>query len=109
MPGRVAQSITRLIQEPEVPESIPGPATYFLLPLIQGGQLLVTGESMCMKLRRSKPAVRLTDRPNMTIAVYHGRITTTQHHKNIDMAGALNYAGDAYYSRAPDHRSWLYF
>ena len=34
-------------QEPQIPSSIPGPATYFpfLLPLIQEGQLSVTGES----------------------------------------------------------------
>ena len=31
-PGRVAQSIARLTQEPEVPSSIPGPATYFRSP-----------------------------------------------------------------------------
>ena len=29
MPGRVAQSVARLTEEPEVPGSIPGPATYF--------------------------------------------------------------------------------
>ena len=28
-PGRVAQSVARLTQEPEVPGSMPGPATYF--------------------------------------------------------------------------------
>ena len=28
-PGRVAQSVAHLTQEPEVPGSIPGPATYF--------------------------------------------------------------------------------
>ena len=28
-PGRVAQSVAPLTQEPEVPGSIPGPATYF--------------------------------------------------------------------------------
>ena len=60
-------------------------------PLIQEGQLSVTAESMCTKyyvvnclvlLWRSKPArksvVRLTDRPNMTIAVYYGHKTTIQ-------------------------------
>ena len=31
MAGRVAQSVARLTQEPEVPGSIPGPATYFPL------------------------------------------------------------------------------
>ena len=30
-PGRVAQSVARLTQEPEVPDSIPGPATVFRL------------------------------------------------------------------------------
>ena len=29
LPGRVAQSVARLTKEPEVPGSIPGPATYF--------------------------------------------------------------------------------
>ena len=29
LPGRVAHSVARLIQEPEVPGSKPGPATYF--------------------------------------------------------------------------------
>ena len=48
-PGRVAQSVARLTQEPEVPGSVLGPAYLsFLLPLIQEGQLLVTGESTCM-------------------------------------------------------------
>ena len=39
----------RLFQEPEFPGSIPSPAIYFLsflLPLIQAGQLSVSGESM---------------------------------------------------------------
>ena len=28
-PGRVAQLVARLTEEPDVPGSIPGPATYF--------------------------------------------------------------------------------
>ena len=40
-PGRIAQSVVRLAQEPEVPGSYT-----FMLPLIQEGQLSVTGESM---------------------------------------------------------------
>ena len=79
----------RPTQEPEIPGSIPGPATYFfLLQLNQEGQLSVTGESMCTKYilvnRLGGPSlprkslVTLTDRPNMTSsAVYHGRKTTT--------------------------------
>ena len=48
-PGRVAQSVGHLTCKSEVMGSIPGLATYFLLPLIQEGQLSVTGESMCTK------------------------------------------------------------
>ena len=47
--SRVAQSVARLTHEPEVPGSIPGPATYFLLRLIQEGQLSVTGGTICTK------------------------------------------------------------
>ena len=48
LPGRVAQSEARLTQEPEVPGSIPGPATYFRFFFASHeGQLSVTGESMC--------------------------------------------------------------
>ena len=57
----------------------------FLIPLIQEGQLSVTDVSMCILVNRlgglnlpRKSVVRLTDRPDMTIAVYHGRKTTTQ-------------------------------
>ena len=49
----------------------------FLLPLIQEGQLSVTGKSMCTKywlgglsLPR-KSVVRLTDCSDMTLDVYH--------------------------------------
>ena len=49
LPGRVARMVPRLTQEPEVPGSMPGPATFFhfLLPLIQERQLSGTYESMC--------------------------------------------------------------
>ena len=91
LPGRIAQSVWHLTRKSEVLGSIPGLATYpvllFLLPLIQEGQLSVTGENMCMKywLNRfgglsllRKSVVRLTDRPDMTLDVYCGRKTTTQ-------------------------------
>ena len=49
-PGRVAQSVGHLTRKSEVLGLIPGLATLsFLLPLIQEGQLSVTGESMCTK------------------------------------------------------------
>ena len=58
----------------------------FLLPLFQGGQLSVTDESVHevlvnrlggLSLPR-KSVVTLTDRPDMTLDVYHGRKTTIQ-------------------------------
>ena len=51
-PGRVAQSVARLTQAPEVPGSIPCLSGYtlsFLLPLAQDRQLSTAGESMCTK------------------------------------------------------------
>ena len=51
-PGRVAQSVGHLARKSEVLDSIPSLATYFCLfifPLIQEGQLSVTGESTCTK------------------------------------------------------------
>ena len=45
--GYVAQSVGHLTRKSEVLDSIP--TLSFLLPLIQEGQLSVTGESMCMK------------------------------------------------------------
>ena len=56
MLGCIAQSAVHLTEKPEVACSIPVPAIYFHeifsmiilpLPLIQEGQLSVTGESMC--------------------------------------------------------------
>ena len=53
VPGRVAQSVGHLTCKSEVLGSIPGLATYcvlsFLPPLIQEGQLSVSGESICTK------------------------------------------------------------
>ena len=58
----------------------------FLLPLIQEGQLSVTGESMHEVLVNrsggqslpSKSVVKLTNPSDMTIDIYHGRKTRTQ-------------------------------
>ena len=63
----------------------------FLLPLIQEGQLSVTGEYEHevlvnrlggLSLPR-KSVVRLTGRPDMTLDVYCGRKTTTQKQQQI--------------------------
>ena len=55
----------------------------FLLPLVQEGQLSVTGEVLVNRLGglslSRKSVVRLIDRPDMTLDVYHGRKTTTQY------------------------------
>ena len=51
-PGRVAQSVGHLTRKSGVLGSIPGLHGHilsFLLPLIQEGQLSVTGKSMCTK------------------------------------------------------------
>ena len=84
--GRKAQSVVCLTQEPEVPGSIPGPGhILFLFLLIQEEQLEVIGESMCTEytlggLRLPRNSVlRLTDHPDMTIAVvYCGHKAITQ-------------------------------
>ena len=50
LPGCVAQTVARLTQEPEARVQYPvRPHTFVLLPLIQEGQLSVTGESMSTK------------------------------------------------------------
>ena len=68
-------------------DTLSGHILSFLLPLIQEGQLLVTGEKYVhivlvnrlggLSMPR-KSVVRLTDHPDMTIAVYRGRKTITQ-------------------------------
>ena len=46
--GRVAKSIARLTHKPEVPDWS-GHILSFRIPLIQEGQLSVTGDSVCTK------------------------------------------------------------
>ena len=99
-PGRVAQSVARLTHEPEVPGSIPGPATYFRFSFRWFKKAVA---SYCRKyvhevlvnrlgglsLPRNS-VVRLTNRPDMTIDVYHGRKTTTQQYACSQAAEALS-------------------
>ena len=78
LPDRVAQLVGHLVRGPGF-DTRSGHMLSFLFPLIQEGQLSVTGESMCTKywfirlgglsLPR-KRVVRLTDCPDMTIGVY---------------------------------------
>ena len=50
LPGRVAQLVAHLTQEPDVPGSIPGPAAYFVSPSAGSRSTVVSyGESMCTK------------------------------------------------------------
>ena len=67
----------------------------FLLPLIQEGQLSITGESMCTKYWLTayevqacpdKIVVRLTDRPDKTIDIYrkNNNYTKTNLHSASD-------------------------
>ena len=78
--GRVAQSVAHLTQEPEVP--IPGPASYTFISK-KGSYVSYWRKYVHEVLvRRSslpwKSVVRLTDRPDMTIAIYRGHKTITQ-------------------------------
>ena len=77
-PGRVAQSVARLTPEPEVPGSLPGPATYFLFSFrwFKKGSgrywKMYVPEVLVDRLGGlslpKKSVFRLTDRPAMTIA-----------------------------------------
>ena len=82
MPGHLTQSVVYLIQMPEVPSSIPGPATYFHFSSSSAvprkavvsylGKFVCLVRANCLRglsLPR-KSVVRLTDCPNMTMVVY---------------------------------------
>ena len=83
----VAQSVARLTQEPEVPALIPGPATHFRFSSADPRRAVVSywrkyvHEVLVNRLGGlslpRKSVVRLTDRPDMTTAVYRERRTTT--------------------------------
>ena len=76
MPARVAQSVAHLTLEPEVQGSIPGPATYFRT----SSRWFKTDS--CQLLAKVW-VVRLTDRLDMTIAVYRGRNIKTQQQSSV--------------------------
>ena len=87
-PGHVAQSVGHLTRKSGVLGSIPGLATYFRFSFCffkKGScQLLakVCHEVLVNRLGGlslpRKSVVRSTDRPDMTLDVYHGRKTTMQ-------------------------------
>ena len=90
LPGRVAQSVGRLIRKSWVLGSILGLATYFRFSFrfFKKGscQLLAkyVHEVLVNRLGGlslpGKSVGRLTDRPDMTLDVYRGRQTTIQQH-----------------------------
>ena len=89
MPGRVAQSIARLTEEPDFLGLIPGPATYFRLSADSRRAVVSYWRQYAHEVLANllddlslprKSVVRLTDFPDMTLAVYLGRKTTTQQH-----------------------------
>ena len=106
MPGRVAQLVARLTREPEVPGSIPGPATYFcfsfrscqlLAKVLYVHEVLVNRLGGLSLPRKS--VVRLTDRRDMSIDVHHGRKTTVQQQQQLGppvsvRSGKMYYHGD---------------
>ena len=88
MPGRVAQSVGHLTRKSGVLDSIPGLATYCRFPSADSRGAVVSywrkyvhkvlvNRLGGLSLPR-KSVVRLTDRPDMTLDVYHGRKTTMQ-------------------------------
>ena len=84
MPGLAAQSVGRLTQDPEVPGSTPGPATYvrFSFRFFKKGSCQLLAKVLVNRLEGlslpRKSVVRLTDCPDLTIVVYCGRKTTIQ-------------------------------
>ena len=92
-PGRVAQSVGHLTRKSEVLGSIPGLATYFVSSSADSRGAFVSywrkyvHEALVnrfggLSLPR-KSAVRLTDRPDMTLDFYRGRKTTKQQQKSF--------------------------
>ena len=88
LPGRVAQSIGHLTRKSEVLGSIPDLVTYFRSPSADSRGAVASywrkyvHEVLVYRLGGislpRKSAVRLIDRPDMTLDVYLGRKTTTQ-------------------------------
>ena len=87
-PGRVAQSVRHLTRKLGVLGSIPDLAIYFVFPSAFSRRAVVSywrkyvhqvlvNRLGGLSLPR-KSVVRLTDRPDMTLDVYHGRKTTMQ-------------------------------
>ena len=86
-PGRVAQSVGHLTRKSEVLGSIPGPAASFVSPSPDSrGAVVSYWQKYVHKILVNclgglslprKSVIRLTDRPNMTLDVYHGHKTTT--------------------------------
>ena len=87
VPGRVAQSVGHLTRKSGVLGSIPGLATYFRFTAFSRRAVVsywrkyvhevLVNRLGGLSLPR-KSVVRLTDRPDMTLDVYHGRKTTIQ-------------------------------
>ena len=107
MSGRVAQSVERLTQEPEVPTFL-SPSTgsrravvsywrkyVHLLPVNPLGGLSLPRNSV----------VRLTDSPAMTLVVYSGRKETKQQiYNNTYSELHTTYASDTSYQKGQQRR-----
>ena len=78
LPGRVAQSVGHLTRKSGVLGSIPGLATYFRF------SFRFFKKGSCQLLAKVC-AVRLTDRPDMTLDVYRGRKTTMQQQQKLSL------------------------
>ena len=91
-PGRVAQSVGHLTRKSGVLGAIPGLATYFRFSSAFSRAVVSYWQKYVLEVLVNrleglslprKSAVRLTDRPDMTLDVYRGRKTTIQQQQQL--------------------------
>ena len=92
-PGRVAQSVVRLTQEPHtsVPPSADSNSAVVSYLQKYAHEVLINRSGGLSLTRKS--VVRLTDRPDMTLDVYRGRKTATTQHYHLFLSTFLGGQG----------------
>ena len=94
-PGRIAQSVGHLTGNSEVLGLIPGLATFVSPSTDSRGAFVSYWRKYVHKVLVNrlgglslprKSVVRLTDRPDMTLDVYHGPKTTTQQQQHFSLS-----------------------
>ena len=92
MPGRVAQSVARLTQEPELLGSIPGPDTYFCSSSADSKAEIVVFWRLGGLSLPWNSVDRLTDHLYMTIAIYREREATKEQKNNDNNNDPLDFS-----------------